>query len=172
MLQVRRTAEEDFGAVMAIYRGAQERMIRSGNPTQWARVYPSGALVAEDIRLRRSYVICEEGRIAGVFVITDGEDPTYRVIEDGAWLNGEPYITIHRIAGDGTAHGIFACAADYCKARAGNVRVDTHRNNLIMQRQIAKQGFRRCGIIHVEDGSPRIAYQWTRGLRPSAEEGE
>jgi hypothetical protein len=28
-----------------------------------------------------------------------------------------------------------------------------------MQRVFEKNGFQRCGIIHVEDGTPRIAYQ-------------
>ena len=30
--------------------------------------------------------------------------------------------------------------------------------HLIMQRAIAKQGFQRSGIIHLANGSPRIAY--------------
>lgn len=42
-----------------------------------------------------------------------------------------------------------------------NVRVDTHANNTTMQRLIEKSGFKKCGIIHVRDGSPRIAYHWT-----------
>ncbi|MBE6046792.1 MAG: N-acetyltransferase, partial [Clostridiales bacterium] len=57
--------------------------------------------------------------------------------------------------------GIFRCAANYCKSISPNVRIDTHENNTTMQRQIEKAGFERCGIIYVEDGSPRIAYQWT-----------
>ena len=27
-----------------------------------------------------------------------------------------------------------------------------------MQQALQKQGFHRCGIIHIADGSPRIAY--------------
>lgn len=29
----------------------------------------------------------------------------------------------------------------------------------IMQHLICKNGFQKCGIIYVEDGSPRIAYE-------------
>ena len=32
-------------------------------------------------------------------------------------------------------------------------------SNHTMQRLIEGAGFRRCGVIYVEDGSPRIAYQ-------------
>ena len=30
-----------------------------------------------------------------------------------------------------------------------------------MQHLIEKNGFKRCGIIHIADGSPRIAYERT-----------
>ena len=31
-----------------------------------------------------------------------------------------------------------------------------------MQKQIEKNGFKKCGTIYVRDGSPRIAYQWVK----------
>ena len=37
--------------------------------------------------------------------------------------------------------------------------VDTHADNKVMQHLLESEGFTRCGIIHVEDGTPRIAYQ-------------
>ena len=40
-----------------------------------------------------------------------------------------------------------------------NVKGDTHEDNYVMQKVFEKNGFRRCGIIYVEDGTPRIAYQ-------------
>ena len=93
-----------------------------------------------------------------MFTLLEGAEPAYEIIEGGNWLNNAPYITIHRIAGDGQAHGLFQCAADYCKDFSKNVRIDTHADNQIMQKLIEKSGFTRCGIIYVKDGSPRIAY--------------
>ena len=106
-------------------------------------------------------VIYDETGIHGVFALFDGAEPTYAHIEEGEWLNDEPYVTIHRLAGDGRVHGLFQCAAEHCKLLSPNVRVDTHANNTTMQRLIEKSGFKKCGIIHVRDGSPRIAYHWT-----------
>ena len=63
--------------------------------------------------------------------------------------------------GDGSG-GVFACAVDCCKKLCDNLRIDTHENNSTMRHLVAKHGFVRCGIIHLADGSPRIAYQWTR----------
>ena len=34
-----------------------------------------------------------------------------------------------------------------------------HADNKIMQHLLEKNGFARCGIIHVEDGTSRVAYQ-------------
>lgn len=70
-------------------------------------------------------------------------------------------LTIHRLAGDGQVHGLFRCTASYCKAIAQNIRIDTHANNKTMQHLIEADGFTRCGIIYIADGTPRIAYQWT-----------
>lgn len=160
-LNVRKASARELDRIMEIYRYAQDFMIRSGNPTQWGHFYPERKLIESDIRDGNSRVICDEDKIHGVFAMFDGKEPTYQHIEGGRWLNDDPYLTIHRIAGDGQVHGLFRCAADYCKRIASNIRVDTHANNATMQRQIEKNGFVKCGIIYVQDGSPRLAYHWT-----------
>ena len=161
MLRVRKAEACDYEQIMKIYRFAQDFMIEAGNPNQWGHFYPAPELVKDDIEQEVCHVIADEETVHGVFALFRGQEPTYRYIENGSWPNDEPYVTIHRIAGDGQAHGIFRCAADYCKSISSNVRIDTHENNTTMQRQIEKAGFKRCGTIYVEDGSPRIAYQWT-----------
>ncbi len=160
MLNVRNAEMTDLAQIMEIYRSAQDYMIRSGNSTQWAHRYPSEELVRTDIRDGLCKVIYDETGVHGVFALMETAEPTYRVIENGEWLNDDPYVTVHRIASDGKAAGIFRCAVDYCKSIASNIRIDTHADNLIMQGQIEKNGFRKCGTIYVEDGSPRLAYQW------------
>ena len=71
-------------------------------------------------------------------------------------------MTIHRIAGDGAVHGIFDGAVEFVRSYADNIRIDTHENNLTMQRHVLGQGFKYCGIIITHDGTPRLAYQWSR----------
>lgn len=161
MLRIRSAIASDFEQIMKIYEFAQDYMIRSGNPTQWGHFYPDPALIRSDICRNVCEVIFDESGIHGVFALFDGAEPTYALIENGKWLNDAPYLTIHRIAGDGQVHGLFRCAADHCKAISQNIRIDTHADNQTMQELIEKNGFTRCGIIHVKDGTPRIAYQWT-----------
>lgn len=147
---------------MEIYRFARDFMIRTGNPRQWGNTYPDEALIRADIQGGLCKVLYDETGVHGVFALLEGEEPTYRRIEDGAWLNDEPYVTIHRIAGDGQTHGLLQCAADYSKRLSANVRIDTHADNRIMQKLIERSGFQKCGTVFVRDGSPRIAYQWKR----------
>ena len=161
MLKVKKAVLADLGRIMEIYRSAQDFMIGSGNPDQWGHIYPEEALIVSDIRDGLCHILYDESGIHGVMALCEGADPTYQYIENGGWLNDGPYVTIHRIAGDGNVHGIVRCAADYCKRLYCNIRIDTHAKNTVMQRKIEEQGFIICGIIYVEDGSARLAYQWT-----------
>ena len=163
---VRGASVSDLERIMGIYRIAQDRMIASGNPLQWGHFYPSEAVIREDIENGNCRVISvrdgSEEAIHGVFAFCEGTEPTYARIDGGEWLNDGPYAAIHRIAGDGEVKGIFDTALRYCRSRSDNLRIDTHQDNRIMQKLIERNGFVRCGTIYVEDGSPRIAYQWIR----------
>ncbi|MDE5932707.1 MAG: N-acetyltransferase [Lachnospiraceae bacterium] len=149
----------DLESIMEIYSYAREQMKRSGNPTQWGNDRPAPETILEDIRRKQAYVIVEQNRICGVFVFFTGIEPTYRLIENGAWLNDASYGTIHRIAGNGQVKGILAEALSFCEKQIDNIRVDTHDDNKIMQHLLARYGYQKCGYIYVEDGSRRIAYQ-------------
>jgi hypothetical protein len=158
-MNIRQADAEDLNLIMEIYSYAKKYMAETGNPTQWGEGYPSRDLLQEDILKNQCYVYEDGEEIQAVFVLALGEEPTYRRIEDGAWKNNAPYGTIHRLASRGKLKGVSKACIDFCKARIGNLRSDTHHDNKIMQHLLEKNGFERCGIIYLEDGSPRIAYQ-------------
>lgn len=155
MINIRRTQSSDLTNIMHIYEYAREKI--NGNPNQWRDTYPPEALIVNDIKNRNSYVIENDGAICGVFAFIIGDDPTYQKIE-GQWKNNAPYGVIHRVASNGMMRGVFPACVKFCEEKISNIRVDTHSDNKIMQHQIEKNGFEKCGIIYVEDGSPRIAY--------------
>lgn len=157
---IRHAKPQDLGDILKIYASARKFMADNGNPTQWGGTFPPRELVEEDIRSRRNFVCLSEGRLCGVFALIPGEDPTYIRI-DGQWINDAPYCALHRLAGDGVHHGIGAAAIRFSMAVCNNLRIDTHEQNLPMQRLLEQQGFIRCGWITVADGTPRIAYQKT-----------
>ncbi len=147
----------DLDRVLEIYAYARKFMAENGNPHQWGTATPRKALLEEDVEKKQLYVVWENGVIHGVFFFFLGEDPTYKKIYEGAWHKNVPYGTIHRIASDGSG-GIFRACLAYCSSKCDYLRIDTHADNHIMQHVVEKAGFRRCGIIYIADGTPRIAY--------------
>lgn len=159
-MYIRKSRMEDISEMLEIYAQARQFMREVGNPNQWDSSYPSEELLQKDIESGNSYVAVEEERVVAVFAFIIGEDPTYAVIEDGRWLNEEVYGTIHRLAGRSGYHGIAQECMNFCKSQIKTLRADTHYDNKIMQHLLEKNGFVRCGIIHLANGAPRIAYQY------------
>ena len=104
-----RTAQpRDLARILEIYDYARGFMERTGNASQWGKHFPPEELLREDIRAQRLFVIEEDGAVHGVFAFIIGDDPTYQTIEQGSWLAGGAYGTIHRIAGTGRCTGCCA----------------------------------------------------------------
>lgn len=157
MYQIRKAQWEDFYRILEIYAIAREFMAKTGNPTQWGNYYPPLQMLEADIPAGNLYVV-EDEAIHGVFAYFTEPDPTYAYIEDGAWLDDSPYGTIHRVAADGSG-GVFTAVLRFAVERNPHVRIDTHADNKVMQHVLEKHGFQRTGIIYLEDGDPRIAYE-------------
>ena len=147
--------------ILSIYDSARVFMRESGNPNQWAGKYPDEDTVVRDIEKEKLYVCTENNDILAVFFYTVGIDPTYLKIYDGKWVNDKPYGVIHRIAVSDNARGkgVAKVCFDFAYDKCGNVRIDTHRDNIPMQRALEKNGFTRCGIIYLANGDERIAFQ-------------
>lgn len=157
---IRRTKTSDIPELMGIFAAAKKVMRADGNLTQWAGNYPSEDVILLDMKRKASFVIVEDGKIAGTFAFVPGREPTYRRIYKGRWLDDKcPYGTIHRIAAAPGFTGIFADAVEWCWETLPNIRVDTHRDNNIMRHVIASEGFTYCGIIYLQDGAERLAFQ-------------
>ncbi|MBU3849614.1 MAG: GNAT family N-acetyltransferase [Candidatus Treponema excrementipullorum] len=156
---IRQALLSDLETILDIYDEARVFMGQNGNPSQWRNGYPSKGRVTDDIKENCLFVIQRESKPCGVFFFKVGEDPTYRYIENGKWLSDTEYGVIHRIAGRTKEKGIFAEALEFCQGKITHLRIDTHKDNSIMQHALAKYGFTPCGTIYVADGTPRIAYE-------------
>ena len=157
---IRPAKYEDLDTVMKIYTTARKYMADHGNATQWPDSYPDREMLQEDIQSGQLFVDVEDHKIHGVFAFIIGPDATYSHLENGSWKNDDLYGTIHRIASDGAVKGVFRRCFEFCEGRISNLRIDTHRDNHTMRHLIEKNGFEPCGIIHVRDQTPRIAYQY------------
>ena len=160
-MKIRSATHGDLEQIFNIYERARAFMREHGNPDQWGDCYPPKEFILEDLENGRLQVVVDEcDAIAGVFSLFLDGDPDYDEI-DGEWLNDEPYIAIHRIASAGTHKGVFSCIFEYCLTLSANIKIDTHRQNTVMQAILAKHGFKKCGYITIE-GMQFITFQFVK----------
>ena len=159
-MTIRPATESDIPAMMALYEEAKGIMRADGNMSQWTGGYPQEEVVLRDIRSDHSYIIEDGGVPVGTFAFIPGVEPTYLSIYEGEWLDADaPYATIHRLASTPRSHGVARACFDWCASRCPNLRIDTHRDNLIMRHVVTSWGFLYCGIIYLASGDERLAYQ-------------
>ncbi len=156
---IRKTREEDLTAIGEIYKSAKEFMRQNGNPNQWTGDYPNEYDARLDMQNGIGYVCEVCGEVVAVFAFDVANEPTYNKIYDGAWQNDEPYAYIHRIAVKKHGKGVVDFCFSECFKKHKNLKIDTHRDNLPMQKVLARNGFKLCGIIYLENGEERLAYQ-------------
>lgn len=157
-MNVKKAKRSDFSEIAHIYARAREFMKNTGNETQWKNTYPTDEIILSDIENGNLHILFDEDGIQGVFALFPEGDAVYDHIE-GAWLNSYPYAAVHRVAGAGKKKGILSECMRYCFSMFDNIKIDTHENNKIMQHQLEKVGFAACGIVTLENGEKRIAYQ-------------
>ena len=168
---IRPAREADLPALRPVFEAAKGIMRSDGNSDQWsAPGFPPDDLILQDIEQGGGFVIeisprnpsvlgrNDNASVVGYFALLPSPEPTYSSI-DGAWLSDEPYGVIHRIASYPDEHGIFAAILDFAASRYPRLRIDTHRDNRIMQHLIEKHGFTYCGVIWLADGTPRLAFE-------------
>ena len=159
-MKIRPAVLSELDHLMELYDAGRQFMRRSGNENQWIRGYPQREMVEKDIRLGHLFVAEEAGETAAVFCFFYGEDvePTYREI-DGAWTDNGPYGVIHRIASTGKFPRMVEFCTQWCLEQCPSLKIDTHRDNAPMRNALSRSGFTYCGIIVIDDGSERVAYQ-------------
>lgn len=155
----------DLKAIMAVLDAAKGIMRASGNTGQWVNGYPSEEVIVSDIESGYGFVAEDKpGRIVAYFAFIPSPEPTYSYIEGGSWLNEAPYHVVHRIGSYPHVHGVFRAIMDWCFSNDPNIRIDTHRDNHIMQHCISRYGFTYCGIIYLASGDQRLAYQMAKSI--------
>ena len=166
---IRKATEDDLPRIMELIECGRQKMRAVGNMDQWTDGNPRQEVIQHDIELGNSYLVEEDGVSVATFAFIKGPDVTYNRIYEGQWLD-EPkggmqsgreseYWVVHRMASVPEVKGIFKTVLDYCFTRTTNIRIDTHRQNIIMRSALEKYGFSYCGIIYLLDGAERLAYQ-------------
>ena len=164
-MEFRKANKPDINRIMEII-GQAQAYFRGQGINQWQNNYPNPQVILNDINHDYSYVLTNDGRIIGTCAVSFDGEKTYNKIYNGRWLTDNPYAVVHRIAvdnefkGSGVASETLRNIEKMCLDRGVySIRVDTHEDNKSMQRLLEKNNYVYCGIIYLEDKSPRLAYE-------------
>ena len=155
----------DIDEIMNIIGVAQEHFKNEGID-QWQNNYPNHEVIGMDIDNDNCYVLKDEDKIVGTTaLIFDGESD-YDTIYEGEWLSLGEYAVIHRMAVDFHQRGT-GLASIFLKKTEEltmdreiySIKVDTHRENIPMQKLLLKNGYKECGWIYLKDKAERIAFE-------------
>ena len=160
VFEPRRAVPEDMDALLDILEQAKAYLRESG-VDQWQEGYPNREALLADMEAGRGWIFECEGRPAGYECISMSPEECYRDI-DGAWLTeGENYAVIHRAMAAADfrhtklASEMFSLAEDLAAGMGRqSVRVDTHRDNMAMNRLCEKLGYTFCGVVDLSSVDP------------------
>ncbi len=162
---IRKTTPADLPIIAELFEQSRAAL-RAAGVDQWQDGTPNESTARRDMEAGTSYVLEDGGEVIATACLAFGHEPTYDVIEQGAWASEGPYGFLHRVAVSPRAKGKGAAGLffDELKRQAVEkgihvLRGDTHRDNHPMQRVMAKNGLEYRGVIHVEDGTERLAYE-------------
>lgn len=143
-----------------------KKYLKETKVDQWQDGYPAKEDLRRDIESGNSYVLTNKDEIIATTVISLEGESTYNSIFNGEWITNEEYIVMHRVAVHDRykGKGIFKELIKEAENLALNkgifsIKIDTHRDNISMQKAVLKNDFKKCGIIYLEDGSERIAFE-------------
>lgn len=155
----------DVSQIMDIIKQAQE-FLKNSKIDQWQNNYPNIETINNDILNGYSYLLEVNNQVVATLAIIFDREKTYDKIYFGKWMSDKDYVTIHRIAIANEFKGlnIGEMMIDKTvqlsqKNLVDSIKVDTHKDNIVMQKFLLKNKFEYCGIIYLEDGNERLAYQ-------------
>lgn len=163
-MKVIHTEYKHVNDVMVIINQAKDYFKRN-SINQWQDGYPNEESITNDIKNNKSYILIDNNTVLGTMFFAIQDDPTYSYIE-GKWLSNNDYAVIHRIAvnenmkGNNLAFELVKYVIAQCnKMNINSIRIDTHKDNISMQKFLKKHNFVPCGTIYLENGDPRIAFE-------------
>jgi N-acetylglutamate synthase-like GNAT family acetyltransferase len=166
-MEFRKAYESDIERIMDIISQAQAYFKAQGI-NQWQNNYPNPEIVRKDIEGENGYILMKDNSVVATVAVSFDGEKTYKTIYDGKWITDGEYAVIHRLAvdnrykGSGLSSVILGNIEKMCLGRGiRSIKVDTHKENKSMQKMLSKNGFKYCGIIFLEDKSPRIAFEKT-----------
>jgi GNAT superfamily N-acetyltransferase len=162
-----KSRKENLPQIIQMIKDAQD-LLASQNIDQWQNGYPTKSILLKDIQDLQSYILLNtKGLPLATAMFSTKREPTYSKI-DGGWMtpNQTQYGVIHRMAVSknyrrkGIAKYIFnACETMLKTSQIKSMRIDTHEQNHGMRTLLKTLNYNYCGVIYLENGDKRLAYE-------------
>ena len=125
--------------------------------------------ILEDFKNNESYIVTsKDSTLIGTAMFSTKKEPTYKSIE-GKWItkSDAKYGVIHRMAvtNESRKKGVAKFIFEQCEQQLfhqnniNSMRIDTHEDNLAMQSLLKKLKYLYCGVIYLDNGDKRLAYE-------------
>ncbi|NMA67428.1 MAG: GNAT family N-acetyltransferase [Clostridiaceae bacterium] len=164
-MEFRKAVEADIHRIMEIINQAKD-YLKSNGIDQWQDGYPNPEIIKSDIKNNYGYVLVYNKEIIATVAVSFDGEKTYEKIYNGKWITDDRYAVVHRLAvdnkykGQGLSSIILNNIEKLCLNNGVySIKVDTHEENLSMQRLLKKNNFIYCGTIYLENRSKRLAYE-------------
>ena len=145
------------------------KFLKQQGINQWQHGSPGLSDVENDIKQETSYVYELDGEIVGTAMLNtyDADYERYPTI----WTKCNNYLVIHRLAvkkkcrSQGVGHKFMNDIILFAKENSVEyIRIDTHKDNVIMRKYLSKNNFKELGEIKLSmknslDDKERIAYE-------------
>lgn len=164
-MKVRKSTFLDCQSIMEMIDQAKTYFKEQGID-QWQNGYPNIEVIKQDIEQENSFVLVKDEVPIATAVLTFEPELSYERVYDGGWLSHQPYGVIHRVAvqnelkGQGISTQMIKALEGIClDQNIRSLRVDTHEDNLSMQRLLKKNGFLTCGFVYLPCGGKRKVFE-------------
>ena len=155
-IKINLVAPAEIDSVMALVKGAIEKMHRNGI-AQWGEYYPTREIFLADIAAGSLYAARIDRDIAGIIGLDENQFSEWKG-QDWADNKGKP-LAVHRLCvsiayqGQGIGNKLMCFAEDYARANGyTSIRLDAFSGNPISLGLYDSLGYRRCGVFNVHHG--------------------
>lgn len=145
---MRAARPEEMPTVCAIFREATEDLASQGI-AQWDEIYPTPAILNDDLARGELYVGETDAGVAAAVVLNETCDPAYA---NGAWEGSGPYVIVHRLCvspraqGGGVGRGLMTAVEDWARAHGyAEIRLDAFSQNPHALRMYNRLGYGKRG---------------------------
>nr|WP_279099813.1 GNAT family N-acetyltransferase [Aerococcus urinaeequi] len=166
-LALRGSIESDMAQLTGMLEDAIA-LLAMNNIDQWQKGSISSEILLDAIMHDQAFV-WEQRDSTGIagFCVLDTYDELYENLAEGEWTVPGSYLAIHRVMVSQHLRGRKVTTQMFLDIKkmgivnnVDSLRIDTHPDNIMMQKTLKRNGFVRTGLLYMPSGSSRYTYEF------------